>query len=551
MRHTLLSLIITLLSIPAIASPYIINVTETKGDATTAIQKAIDRAAKMKGNPVEIRLAPGAEYNISRAKSTPCVYRISNTTSVTDSPDPTKHIGMYIKDVDNLTINGNGATLVTHGEMTTWVIDNCNNITLRDFTLKAADPSVPEMTVTSVSDSSFTAIAHPQSSYDIRDGRLWWTGEGWEFTNGVAQIYHPDRHVTYRCDSPIYDARLVSENNDGLLTFNLPYKPQVRVGDIYQMRHSFRTEVCGFINRSNNVTLDNLTLHFLGNFGIVSQFSTDLSYSSVRCTPEPDSGRTCAGFADFIQISGCKGKVSITDCYFNGSQNDPINIHGTQLRIVERKGKDRVKVRFSHDQTFGFPAFYPGDSIALNSTQSLLTLERNMVTEAVMDGEYHMWLTLSSPLIMEDIRDIAVENITWNPDVEISRCRFECSPVRGILVTTPGKVVIRDNEFFRIAMNSVFIDDDANIWYESGAVRDVTITGNRFIECATPVINISPEIRRYDGPVHSGITISGNTFEGCNGTLLRAVATDRLTFTGNTAPSISVELIDCTNPVVR
>ena len=54
--------------------------------------------------------------------------------------------------------------------------------------------------------------------------------------------------------------------------------------------------------------------------------------------PEAGSGRTCAGFADFVQMSGCKGRILIENSYFSGAQDDPINIHGTHLAVKERPG---------------------------------------------------------------------------------------------------------------------------------------------------------------------------------------------------------------------
>lgn len=34
------------------------------------------------------------------------------TTSEEENPDPTKHIGLYLKDLENITIDGKGARLV-------------------------------------------------------------------------------------------------------------------------------------------------------------------------------------------------------------------------------------------------------------------------------------------------------------------------------------------------------------------------------------------------------------------------------------------------------
>ena len=52
------------------------------------------------------------------------------------------------------------------------------------------------------------------------------------------------------------------------------------------MRDAIRDEACGFIHLSKNITLEYLNLHFLGNFGIVGQYSENLTYKYLNCEPE-------------------------------------------------------------------------------------------------------------------------------------------------------------------------------------------------------------------------------------------------------------------------
>ena len=504
----------------------IIEVKPSAGDATGRFAAAVERASRENGAHVEIRLTAGATYHISRAKSHSALYHISNTTSADENPDPVKHIGLLLKNLRNVTFNGMGATIVTHGEMTPWVVDSCENVTLKNFTVTAADPSVPEITVTEVGDSSLTVSVHPFSHYRIdNDGKLFWMGEGWEFTGGIAQQYSPKTLTTWRTDEPL--ARAVSIEETAPATLKLVYhcgeRPDTESGNVYQMRHSFRTEVAGFVNCSSDVRLDSLTLRFMGNFGIVAQNSRNLAYRSLTCAPDPDSGRTCCGFADFLQISGCGGMISVTDSYFAGAHDDPINVHGTHMKVCDVAG-NRLKVRFMHGQTFGFEAFSAGDSIELVNADNLRAFASARLVGARMDGDYEMTLVTDREFTPEEIAvccDAVVENISWCPDVTIARNYFTLTPTRGILITTRGKSVIEDNTFFRIPMPAILVADDARSWYESGPVRDLTIRHNRFIGCAAPVISVSPEIHgerpSEEMPVHSGISVMSNSFEDTRG----------------------------------
>ncbi len=435
----------------------------------------------------------------------------------------------------NVTIDGNGARLITHGEMTTFVLDSCENIVMRNFTLTSADPSVPEMTVIETGKDYITSRVHPSSHYEINDGVFRWIGKGWQFSGGLAQVFYPETNITNRCESPMSGICKAEETEAGIVRFHYEKEHPFHTGEVYQMRHTIRNEVCGLIQRSKNVLLEDLQIYFLGNFGIVGQYSENLTYRRLWCAPEPGSGRTCAGFADFVQMSGCKGRINIEDSYFEGAHDDAINIHGTHLKVTELLDKNRIRVRFMHGQSYGFAAFSKGDKIELTDIHTLLCVEKATVKQTEHIDDYEIILTLDKDISanMKNKDDIVVENVTWTPDVVIRNNYFSRLPTRGVLVTTRGKVCIENNIFYRLPMPAILISDDARSWYESGPVRDVTIRYNRFIEGGSPVIAIAPENNRYEGGVHRNITIDSNRFKIKSGNIIEARLSDNIFVTGN------------------
>ena len=513
----------------------VITVPAGRGDMTTAIQSAIDQARQYGGKPVVIRLE-NADYHLHRASATPRVYYASNTTSEAENPVPTKHIALWLKGLRHVTLDGQGARLVTHGEMTAFVVDSCQDVTLRRFTLTAADPTVPEMTVMATDSTGMTVRIHPSSDYRVEEGRLRFEGESWTLAAGIAQIYDPGRDITWRSWSPLATAHRAA--GTGLRTVRLDYgkRPDAEPGQVFQMRDGIRDEVCGLVQYSRDVVLEDLHLAFLGNFGIVSQMSENLTFRHLTMEPEPGSGRTCAGFADFMQFSGCKGRVVVDHCRFSGSQDDPINIHGTHLAVTGFASPRQLTLRYMHPQTYGFQSFCAGDEVELVDPHSLLPAARFKVREARMASPREIVLTADRPL--PDSLRVAgrwvAENVTCTPEVTICHNFFTHIPTRGILVTTRRKVLIEDNTFHRTQMSALLIADDARSWYESGPVHDVTIRGNRFIECAEPVICIWPENDVDRGCVHRNIRIKNNCFRlrGTDGAV-RAKSVAGLTVRGN------------------
>lgn len=512
----------------------VIKVNPENGDMTKKIQAAIEKARSYNGKAVVIELQ-NADYNIHRESSSQILYHISNTASEKENPNQTKHIGLWLKGLKNVTIDGKGAHLVTHGEMTGFVIDQCENITLRNFTVTAADPTVPELTITEVGERHMTVRIHPRSRYQIKDGKFSFVGDNWSLSDGIAQSYDPEKDITWRSWSPLNGLRKAIELEPNLLRFVYDKAPQARPGLTFQMRDGIRDQACGLIQFSKNVTLDNLHLDFLGNFGIVGQMSENITYRNMAFEPEAGSGRTCAGFADFVQMSGCKGKITIENSRFSGAHDDPINIHGTHLAVTEFLAPNQIVVKYMHHQTYGFQSFLPGNTIEFIDPHTLLSLSSAKVKKAEMKNEREITITLDKPVTskVKETEGLVIENVTYTPEVEIRGNYFSRIPTRGILVSTRRKVIIEDNTFFRMQMSGILIADDARSWFESGMVRDVTICNNDFIECGGPVIFIAPENDRNEGYVHRNITIANNRFRLTGTDAISAKSVDGLKITDN------------------
>jgi len=108
-------------------------------------------------------------------------------------------------------------------------------------------------------------------------------------------------------------------------------------------------------------------------------------------------------------------------------------------------------------------------------------------------------------------------------------------------MTTPRKVVIADNTYYKTGMSAILIEGDAEGWYESGPVNDVLIQNNIFIGCAysggpeNAVIALHPSNMVVDAerPVHRNVRIIGNTFRTFGNPVLYAKSTKDLIFKKN------------------
>ncbi|MCL6458274.1 MAG: right-handed parallel beta-helix repeat-containing protein, partial [Gorillibacterium sp.] len=371
-----------------------------------------------------------------------------------------------------------------------------------------------------------------------REGRLFWLGEGWRFREGPMQTFDPVSNTTWRMDNWVERALRIEELEPMQLRLYFDFTPMVKVGNVLQTRDGIRDQVGVFIVESIDIRFSSCGMHFMHGLGMVGQYSENLTFEQMDLSPRAETGRTAAGFADLIHLSGCSGKVRISDNRFIGAHDDAINVHGTYLRIIDRPETHSVRVRFMHPQTYGFPAFYPGDEIDFVRAASLTTFGSNRVESAEWINPREILLKLAHPVPDELKAGDVVENVTWTPEVEIVNNYFARIPTRGVLVTTMRKVVIADNVFERMHMSGISIGAEAISWHESGRVQDVTICGNQFIECGSnehPVIYISPENTdiNVSAPIHRGIHIENNRIETRNAQVLSAKSTRGLIFKKN------------------
>jgi hypothetical protein len=513
-------------------------------DATAAFQRAISACKQLKNS---ILLIPHGRYDLYPDSAIKRTYFISNTSSETECPSKRKTIGLLFDNIRNLRVEGDGSLLVFHGKMTTIVIDHCNNITLSNLSEDFARPTMSEFTITGASDSAIDVKVHPDSWHRLDSGRLTWYGEDWTAKDHFCIRVDTTHAFFYANDE--YDQLLqsrITEPTPGMLHFiGIFDRSRFPVGSVFTVRDPLRDEVGAFLVNSKNVRWEDISMHYMHGLGIVAQFSENLEMNKVRIEPAAGSGRMIASFADGMHFSCCKGSITIDSCRFDGLHDDAINVHGVHLKIISKRSTNQLVLRYMHAQTYGFMAYYPGDSIAFVNPHTLTIYQYGVVKSAGWISPREILVTLAGPVPGEVRLTDVIENLDWTPRVFIRHCYIAGTETRGFLLTTRRKTVIEDNTFSRLGMSAILVADDGLSWYESGQVHDLTIRHNLFKECgnnllpANYAITIAPE---NDQPaqiaVHSNIRITSNRFICYTPAVLTARSVDGLVFSGNSIEQV-------------
>ncbi len=497
------------------------------------------------------------EYHIFPQDCSHKTFKITNSMSEANMKEAgetsyDKFLGIVIEGKKNVTVDCSGSKIICHGRMIPFYGFESENVTLKNFSVDYSEPTVFELKVLEIAEDYYLFAVHPDTKYRIEEnGKIVFYGENFECPRKLhyCQRWIPEGDLIRRqVYNPFNDATAHWEEiSDHIVkchfvnsTFN-PYCLYID-GDI-QLRDGVRDH-CGLLfDCCKNAVMTDVNMYYMHGLGIVAQRTDGLTLTRVNCAPEMGRGRKISSFADCCQISSCRGDVTVTDCLFDGANDDAINVHGTYMKIVESEG-NTIIARYIHGDTFNYNIFEDGDEVEVCDPEFMLMEDRARVVSSELINPYDIKIVFDKPA--DKFKEgFVIENISACPNVHISGCIVRRIPTRGFLVSTRGKVLIENNKFYSLCRAAVLIANDAALWYETGPVEDVTIRNNMiFNQTAKPIFRIQPENKQFreNEFVHKNIRIENNIAEGTEQVAwLYAKSADNVILKGNKANFIPLD----------
>ena len=448
----------------------------------------------------------------------------------------------------NVTIDGGGSRFVFHGEIVPFVVENSEQITLKNFSVDWERPFYSEGVITQADRSSVTLeIDRALYPYHFENGEMIFDGEGWarSFSEGVFEIDSKTGAPAYLSGDAmglgITKDLGVEEVSDGVIRFNKKFPHVPTVGNILLLRHYRRCCPGIHLKRSKDTWLENITLHHAGGMGVIGQFCENVTVRNSKVTPS--EGRHFSVTVDATHFVNCRGKIQLENCLFEGQLDDPCNVHGINTRVKKILDPHTVITELVHHEQHGVDIGFPGDQMSFSDNETLLSYAENRIEQVEWINAQYSRITFKQELPKNLQIGHVLENRNWTPDFTMSGCICRNNRARGCLISTPGEVVVENN---RIASSGagVKVSGDANYWFESGAVRNVSIRNNEFSDCCygpvgwgRAVIEIDPEVLDPVGNpecFHRNIRIENNQFFTFDVGILFARSVNGITFSGNT-----------------
>lgn len=520
-------------------------------NAAPLMAKALEQIKKESGSrPVRLVLGKGA-YDFYAEDCPQKEYYISNH----DQDNP-KNIAILLEGLNNFTLDGEGATIYTHGRMLPVAMVDCRNSKIKNISFDSRNPQIAQATIiqNDAQKGTITYRLDQDVNYHIDNGRLVTTGFGWQLTpsSGIA-FEAGTKHLVYNTS----DIGVGTHNVEEIAPYIIraPWRNDKLVpGTVVALRSSARPTPGIFLSKCQNTLLDNVTVHFAEGMGLLAQTSEDITLDHFNIALPKGSRRYFTTQADATHFSGCKGKIKSVNGLYEGMMDDAINVHGTYLRITQRLDDHTVIGRYMHGQSYGFYWGGKGDKVQFIQSNTMEICGKNKITAIApydkeeIKGCKEFKISFEQPVSQEIANgNYGIENLEWTPEVYFANNIIRNNRARGSLFSTPKRTVVENNFFDHTSGSAILLCGDCNGWFETGACREVIIRNNHFVNALTnmfqftnAIISIYPEIpdlkqqqKLFHGGNGKGVVIEDNVFETFDTPLVYAKSLDGLVFRNN------------------
>ena len=473
------------------------------------------------------------------------------------SPASYKKSVFLLKDFKNFTIDCGGSTFILSNPMNLFILDNCENVTIKNFAVKTVNSLSCSGKVVSSDKESFDVLLNTKQPY-----RVWhdfpYFGEEWlpfchaDAVWGLIECDTKNKMIRRGTTDFITDNYIFTDKGDGVINVKTNGEMEPFLGNTIVFLDACRSSSLVWMQKSNNIRVENYIAYSGVGMGLVAQRSGNITIDGMKTLCETED-RGFSINADAVHFSNCHELITVRNSYFEGQLDDALNVHGIYGRVMD-KGDNYILARYMHKDQFGIDIFEEGNSLEFSDPDLMLPKAEHKVkrVEVLNDRTTIIYFD-------EDISDIEIgddiEDITNTPDVIFENNYSHFNRARGILLAGRGKMIIRNN-YFNSAGGAIVFESSAKSWFESGCVRDVLIEGNTFDDClysgwSEAVIDIRPRPKREEGRYyHKNIRIKNNTFKNCGkGMLLNANDTDGILFEDNVIENCEAKTAEYKNCV--
>lgn len=468
-----------------------------------------------------------------------------------------KNVCFPLLDSHGVTVDGGGSVFVFHGMASPFVVSESCDIVLRNFTCDTAYPSVVTLEILEkTNEGFFCRINRSQCPYRTENGHLVFEAENRLISteNGRLSLHSLDRmNIKYlfagdtaqskeNLAAPFIAADAFDLGDKVYFRYRedteifCPYEQSERV--VINLEEKRERSVF-FLENSERVTIEDVTVRRGGGMGVIAQMCTDVTVRNMR-TDKNAHGDSVTLTADAFHLVNCNGSFELTGCVMESFLDDACNVHGVYT-VLDRYDKNCLHVHLGHEQQNYFSPCKTGDRLVILNHQTLEPVAEAEVKNVFFTSNDGMSLSIEVSFTYgadQPQPGFFVENPARMPDIRIHGNRFRDFP--HFRLSGAGTIRVEDNDISD-CHEAILFYDLAKYWYESGRIRSAKVSRNHFENCnalggnafiQVGVFGFDTEIAPS---VHEHIEITDNRFEKLRELAVAAGGVKELTLDGNTS----------------
>ena len=426
-------------------------------------------------------------------------------------------VAFHLKGLRNVTLDFAGATVLLRGKVQPFLLEDCENVTVKNVSVRYDRSPFTQGTVRSCTDRELTLEVGAAFPIRVDGTDLFFTSEHWtdgpvntrpcfmQFFEkgtrkgaGLALAFFAgkldiDKSVPWANSSIRFTPRM--EGGNLVLTSDRSLKPWaggMRSGNAAVIGHAKRDFSNCEMAECRNVRIENYRILNGVGMGIFPFHCRNVLLDGVRMTCDAESPTVVANAADGIHAFACSGDFVVRGCTVEGTIDDALNVHGNYYTVESAKGDEIVA--YTRLEPEGTTAIYrPGDRIAVCRGFTLDRTAEYVIRATRPVDEKHVAFTLDRAVGDHAANDL-IENLSAQCRLLIVNSRFGKANTH-LRLQTRGGVLIDGCE----TELPFWLTGDSTYWFESSPCDSVVVRNTRFVG-GRGVVRSCPEYR--PSPAH-------------------------------------------------
>lgn len=431
------------------------------------------------------------------------LFTLADTQRVTDEKYLTVHEGavyidvaFFLQGLRNVVLDFGGAVLRLRGRIQPFLLDECENVTIRNVTVEYERSLFTELDV--VRNTRDTLVVRQKKKFPCRveNGHFIPFGEDYEdrdlYKKGCMfiQAFHRQSGAGMGLDVIYLGENIIPE--DSPPASNIKHVKVKEDGEnfvlygafpshwdentVIALEHENRFKSSAAVLHCKDVLVENYRILNGCGMGIFALCTENIRLDSYKLYRDEKSHGIVTNSADGVHFVACKGMVHMENCIFEGMIDDALNIHSNFYSTVSGKGNTLVAERSqaSHALNAYSQVFHAGDTIAVYNGHTMEEKARFVLRKVKITDRWTVQLETDSTADFIAADDL-IENISTNPEILIRNCRFGKANTH-LRFQSRGKTVIENCEFEL----PVLLTGDMDYWFEASPVQDFTLQNCNF-----------------------------------------------------------------------